>query len=87
MSMYGKSQSPRKTMAMGQSGAGNFGVEAMPSSNRPTHPDAAANTGRKAELADGFRGAGPAIGKGPAMQAAPDHGSPGMDHFRRAGKA
>ncbi len=85
MSMYGKSMSPRKVMAGGES-SGNFGVKPMPSSNRPTHPDAAANTGRKAELADGFRGAGPAIGKGVGMQARPDHGSAGVDHFSRDGK-
>ena len=71
--------SPRKAMASGKSGDGNFGAEPMGKmqGGMGAHPDHTAHTGQDGAMGDGERGAGPGIhhtkGHHPA-QAAPDHG-------------
>lgn len=61
----------------------NFGVSKFPARDVP-HPD----VGMKHEaMPDESRGAKPPIkGNGMLMQAAPDHGGMGPDHFQRGGK-
>ena len=64
---------------------GSFGVTAMPC-NPTQHPDVGMS---HMPMDDGNRGAGPGIGGGKSkmgMQAAPDHGPQGKDHFNRAGR-
>lgn len=70
---------PRKAMASGLTGSGNFGVKSYGEEHggMGPHPDHTAHTGMKGAMGDGERGAPPAIhhtkGHHPA-QAAPSHG-------------
>lgn len=83
--------SPRKAMASGKSGDGNFGTESMQSvqGGMGMHPDHTAHTGMGGAMGDGERATPPGIkhtkGHHPA-QAAPRHGAhhPGGygDHAR-----
>lgn len=60
----------------------NFGVKPFPARDVP-HPDVAM---KHEAMPDDSRGAKPPIkGGGMMMQAAPDHGPAGPDHFSRAG--
>lgn len=75
MDIYGKGQSPRKTMAMD---GGSFGVGKMPSSGQGMHPDAMSGLGEKGAMADGDRGVGMPVHHSKDMhpsQAAPRHGA------------
>lgn len=70
--------SPRKALASGKIGGGNFGAESYDGMNGAgVHPDHAAHTGMKPHLEDHERATPPAIhhtkGHHPA-QAAPRHG-------------
>ena len=82
MSMYGKSTSPRKQMAMGGAGESLGTPSAYPGANGRPHPDVSMGTAEKGAMADGERGIGDSImharGHMPA-QAAPRHGP----HFER----
>ena len=71
--------SPRKAMASGKSGDGNFGAEKFDSMHggMGPHPDHTAHTGMKGAMGDGERGTPPAINHTKAhlpAQAAPRHG-------------
>ena len=83
--------SPRKAMASGKIGGGNFGAESFSEVNGGAglHPDHTAHTGMKPTMEDGERATPPAIhhtkGHLPA-QAAPRHG-PHMDEWDREPKA
>lgn len=83
--------SPRKAMASGKSGDGNFGAGAFPGGMGP-HPDHTAHTGMKGHMGDGERATPPGIhhakGHHPA-QAAPRHGGThvaGYGHHANSGK-
>ena len=71
--------SPRKAMASGKTGDGNFGVESYAEEHggMGPHPDHTAHTGMKGMMGDGERATPPGIhhtkGHHPA-QAAPHHG-------------
>jgi hypothetical protein len=75
----GDGMSPRKAMASGKGGEGNFGVQSYEEEHggMGTHPDAKAGTGAKGAMEDHERGIGHPIhhtkGHLPA-QAAPGHG-------------
>lgn len=86
--------SPRKAMAMGKSGDGNFGAEPFHGMNggMGDHPDHTAHTGMKGAMMDGERATPPAIhhtkGSHPS-QAAPRHGmshTAGYGDHARGGK-
>ncbi len=83
--------SPRKAMASGKTGDGNFGAGSFPGGMGP-HPDHTAHTGANGHMGDGERAAPPAIhhtkGHHPA-QAAPSHGPHhpgGYGDHKRGGK-
>lgn len=89
----GMGKSPRKAMASGETGGGNFGVESFEAANGCTSKNADAGMGRKTHMEDGARAIGMPVhhtkGHHPA-QAAPDHGpthtgGQGMEHY--VGKA
>lgn len=92
-----KGMSPRKAMASGEDGGGNFGCCSYQEDHGgppETHPDAVARTGAKGAMEDGERGIGGAIHHHEHMhpaQAAPDHGHthPGghMRHHGHGGHA
>lgn len=87
--MYGKGSvktsemNAHKAMA-GAGSSGSFGVGKLPQRS-VQHPDVGMS---HAAMDDGSRGAGPGLmSKGMAVQAAPNHGPAGSDHFNRYGKA
>lgn len=83
--MYGKGSVksdsvPQHKELAGAKMSGNFGCGSFPAGASSAQP------ARRDTLPDSARG--PGIGsKGVTQQAAPDHGSPGPDHFRRGGYA
>lgn len=84
MSMYGKMMSPRKVMASGKSGDGNFGVMDPHAGKRQILD----TSGMNGELAEGSRGSGAMARKGGGMmQAGADHGMMPADKSRREGMA
>lgn len=86
--MYGKGMvksddmNAHKMMAGAKMG-GSFGVGKLPQRDKQ-HPDVGLS---HAPLEEAKRGTPmPVAGKGGLMQAAPNHGSMGNDHFSRGGK-
>ncbi len=69
-----------KKMA-GADAKGNFGVSGFPG-RTASHPD----VGMKHTPMDDSARMAPMKGNGGMMQAAPDHGPMGTDHFKRDGK-